>query len=104
MKKTLEKIPSIKNILLSFNSKKLVEIANNIDELEDLHEYLEVTINEEAGQTVKEGNVIKLGFNSELDSYKNASKNGNRILLEIEEREKNRTGVKNLKVGYNKIF
>ncbi len=104
LKKTLEKIPSIKNILLSFNSKKLVEIANNIDELEDLHEYLEVTINEEAGQTVKEGNVIKLGFNSELDSYKNASKNGNRILLEIEEREKNRTGVKNLKVGYNKIF
>ena len=104
LKKTLEKIPSIKNILLSFNSKKLVEIANKIDELEDLHEYLEVTINEEAGQTVKEGNVIKLGFNSELDSYKNASKNGNRILLEIEEREKNRTGVKNLKVGYNKIF
>ena len=104
LKKTLEKIPSIKNILLSFNSKKLVEIANNIDELEDLHEYLEVTINEEAGQTVKEGNVIKLGFNSELDSYKNASKNGNRILLEIEEREKNRTGIKNLKVGYNKIF
>ena len=104
LKKTLEKIPSIKNILLSFNSKKLVEIANKIDELEDLHEYLEVTINEEAGQTVKEGNVIKLGFNSELDSYKNASKNGNRILLEIEEREKNRTGIKNLKVGYNKIF
>ena len=59
-----------------------------LDELEDLHEYLEVTINEEAGQTVKEGNVIKLGFNSELDSYKNASKMVIEILLEIEEREK----------------
>ena len=46
------------------------------------------------GQTVKDGNVIKLGFNEELDSYKNASKNGNRILLEIEEREKERTVLK----------
>lgn len=104
LKKTLEQIPSIKNLLLSFNSEKLVEIANGIDELSDLRDYLELTIDEEAGQTVKEGNVIKLGFNEELDSYKNASKNGNRILLEIEEREKERTGVKNLKVGYNKIF
>ena len=65
---------------------------------------LKKTIHEEAGQTVKDGNVIKLGFNEELDSYKNASKNGNKVLLEIEEREKNRTGIKNLKVGYNKIF
>ena len=104
LKKTLKQIPQIKNILKGFDSKKLVEIANNIDELEDLHDFLEKTIHEEAGQTVKDGNVIKLGFNEELDSYKNASKNGNKVLLEIEEREKNRTGIKNLKVGYNKIF
>ena len=104
LKKTLKQIPQIKNILKGFNSEKLVDIANNIDELEDLHDFLEKTIHEEAGQTVKDGNVIKLGFNEELDSYKNASKNGNKVLLEIEEREKNRTGIKNLKVGYNKIF
>ena len=104
LKKTLKQIPQIKNILKEFDSKKLVDIANNIDELEDLHDFLEKTIHEEAGQTVKDGNVIKLGFNEELDSYKNASKNGNKVLLEIEEREKNRTGIKNLKVGYNKIF
>ena len=104
LKKTLKQIPKIKNILKGFDSEKLVDIANNIDELEDLHDFLEKTIHEEAGQTVKNGNVIKLGFNEELDSYKNASKNGNKVLLEIEEREKNRTGIKNLKVGYNKIF
>lgn len=104
LKKTLKQIPQIKNILKGFNSEKLVDIANNIDELADLHDFLEKTIHEEAGQTVKDGNVIKLGFNEELDSYKNASKNGNKVLLEIEEREKNRTGIKNLKVGYNKIF
>ena len=104
LKKTLKQIPQIKNILKGFDSEKLVDIANNIDELEDLHDFLEKTIHEEAGQTVKDGNVIKLGFNEELDSYKNASKNGNNVLLEIEEREKNRTGIKNLKVGYNKIF
>ena len=104
LKKTLKQIPQIKNILKGFDSEKLVDIANNIDELEDLHDFLEKTIHEEAGQTVKDGNVIKLGFNEELDSYKNASKNGNKVLLEIEEREKNRTGIKNLKVGYNKIF
>ena len=104
LKKTLKQIPQIKNILKGFDSEKLVDIANNIDELEDLHDFLEKTIHEEDGQTVKDGNVIKLGFNEELDSYKNASKNGNKVLLEIEEREKNRTGIKNLKVGYNKIF
>lgn len=104
LKKTLKQIPQIKNILKGFDSEKLVDIANNIDELEDLHDFLEKTIHEEAGQIVKDGNVIKLGFNEELDSYKNASKNGNKVLLEIEEREKNRTGIKNLKVGYNKIF
>ena len=104
LKKTLKQIPQIKNILKGFDSEKLVDIANNIDELEDLHDFLEKTIHEEAGQTVKDGNVIKLGFNEELDRYKNASKNGNKVLLEIEEREKNRTGIKNLKVGYNKIF
>lgn len=104
LKKTLKQIPQIKSILKGFDSEKLVDIANNIDELEDLHDFLEKTIHEEAGQTVKDGNVIKLGFNEELDSYKNASKNGNKVLLEIEEREKNRTGIKNLKVGYNKIF
>lgn len=104
LKKTLKQIPKIKNILKGFDSEKLVDIAKNIDELEDLHDFLEKTIHEEAGQTVKDGNVIKLGFNEELDSYKNASKNGNKVLLEIEEREKNRTGIKNLKVGYNKIF
>ena len=104
LKKTLKQIPKIKNILKVFDSEKLVDIAKNIDELEDLHDFLEKTIHEEAGQTVKDGNVIKLGFNEELDSYKNASKNGNKVLLEIEEREKNRTGIKNLKVGYNKIF
>ena len=104
LKKTLKQIPQIKNILKGFDSEKLVDIANNIDELEDLYDFLEKTIHEEAGQTVKDGNVIKLGFNEELDSYKNASKNGNKVLLEIEEREKNRTGIKNLKVGYNKIF
>lgn len=104
LKKTLKQIPQIKNILKGFDSEKLIDIANNIDELEDLHDFLEKTIHEEAGQTVKDGNVIKLGFNEELDSYKNASKNGNKVLLEIEEREKSRTGIKNLKVGYNKIF
>ena len=104
LKKTLKQIPQIKNILKGFDSEKLVDIANNIDELEALHDFLEKTIHEEAGQTVKDGNVIKSGFNEELDSYKNASKNGNKVLLEIEEREKNRTGIKNLKVGYNKIF
>ena len=104
LKKTLKQIPQIKNILKGFDSEKLVDIANNIDELEDLHDFLGKTIHEEAGQTLKDGNVIKLGFNEELDSYKNASKNGNKVLLEIEEREKNRTGIKNLKVGYNKIF
>ncbi len=54
--------------------------------------------------TIKEGGIIKLGFNSEVDEYKKASTDGKKWLLELEQREKETTGIKNLKIGFNKVF
>ncbi|MBF0714869.1 DNA mismatch repair protein MutS [Gemelliphila palaticanis] len=104
LKNTLSKIPKIKGLLGSIDSKNIAKINNKVNELSNLKEYLENSIHEDAGQTVKEGNVIKFGFNRELDEYKNAQNNGNNMLLEIEQREKEKTGIKNLKISYNKVF
>lgn len=104
LKNTLKQLPLIKTELEKISFLGVSNISEKIDTIDELTTFLENSIDENAGQTVKEGNVIKLGFNSELDSYKNAGINGNKMLLNIEEKEKQRCGVKNLKIGYNKIF
>ncbi|WP_253195934.1 DNA mismatch repair protein MutS [Gemella sp. zg-570] len=104
LKTTLEKIPEIKNILSSIKSDNITRLNNKIFELDNLKEYLQKAISDNAGQTVKSGNVIKEGFNVELDNYRNAQENCNNMLIEIETREKERTEIKNLKIKYNKIF
>nr|WP_218925362.1 MULTISPECIES: DNA mismatch repair protein MutS [unclassified Gemella] len=104
LKNTLDKIPKLKDLLTQVNSKNVENLNNKISTLEVLKNYLIKAIDDDAGQTIKEGNVIKTGFNQELDNYRNAQQNGNKMLFEIEQREKEKTGIKNLKIGYNKIY
>lgn len=104
LKITLDKIPQIKELISKIDSNNIDLINKNIFELADLRNYLSSSINDEAGHSIKDGNAIKKGFNNELDSYKNAQNNGNKLLLDIETREKEKTGIKNLKISYNKVF
>lgn len=104
LKNTLIKIPSIKEHLSLISSEHIANLNSKISVLEALTKLLETAINDAAGTTVKEGNVIKSGFNEELDKYRNAKNNANNMLLDIEVREKEKTNIKNLKIGYNKIF
>ncbi len=101
---TAQKIPPIKALLQDVNSKMLKEIYNSIDSLEDIYTLIISAIEEEPPVNVREGGIIKKGYNTELDMLRGDMTNGTDFLNEIETREKERTGIKTLKVRYNKVF
>ena len=101
---TIEKFPPIKNLLTNVNSKMLREIYDAIDTLDDVYTMITEAIAEEPPLTVREGGLIKVGYNSELDMLRGDLTSGADFLNEIETREKERTGIKTLKVRYNKVF
>ena len=104
LKTTASKLPNLHKMLSNFSSKKLAGFCNNFDELGDIFELLEKTISEEAPSLVREGNVIKAGYSKELDEYKNAKEMATSWLSELEVKERELTGIKNLRVSYNKVF
>ena len=96
--------PPIKELLRDVNCKLLREIYDGIDPLNEIRELIQNAIHENPKLTVKEGGIIKDGYNAELDRIRALMQGSARILTEIEAREKERTGIKNLKVKYNKVF
>lgn len=104
LKNSLKQIPDIKEMIKNTKSEMLTEFYNNLDTCEDLSNLIESAIIEEPPITIKDGGIIKEGFNKEVDEYKKATNEGKTWLLELEQREKEKTGIKNLKVGFNKVF
>ena len=104
LKNSIGKLPEIKEILSKTNSKMLISLYQQLDELKDVFELIDKAIVEEPPITIKEGGIIKLGYDSEIDEYKEATINGKKWIVELEATEKEKTGIKNLKVGYNKVF
>ena len=96
--RSLKVLPEIKSILHNINYDR------DIETLSELCELLEKSIDENPPITLHDGGIIKEGYNSELDELKSIRKNSKDYILEIESSEKERTGIKNLKIGYNKIF
>lgn len=101
---TAEKFPIIKGLLAEVNSKLLKEIYNSIDTLEDIKNIISAAIVDEPPATVREGGIIKPGYNAELDMLRGDMTSGTGFLSEIEARERERTGIKTLRVRYNKVF
>ena len=104
LKNSLYQLPNIKTILSNTNSELLEELYNELDELEDVKDLIEKAIIDEPPISVKEGGIIKLGYNEEVDRLKSATTDGKKWLVELEAKEKELTGIKNLKVGFNKVF
>lgn len=98
LKKSLKVLPNIKEILKNLNYDK------TIDTLDELYNLLEDSIYEEPPISIKEGYLIKEGYNKDLDELKTLRKGGKDFVAKFENEEKERTGIKNLKVGYNKVF
>lgn len=101
---TAHRFPIIKGLLVNSKCKLLKEIYNDIDTLEDISALIDSAISENAPLTVRDGNIIKDGYNEEVDRLRNDMKHGTGFIDEIEARERERTGIKNLRVRYNKVF
>lgn len=110
LKNSLQKLPSLKSslelIVSQTNDEYLTELLNSLDILEDVYNLIDKSIIEDAGVTIKEGGIIKDGYNSDVDEYRRASTQGQNWLMELEAKEKERTGIKGkwLRVGYNRVF
>ena len=104
LKNSIKQLPEVKKVLSNCNSPLLKELFENLDELTDIYELIEEAIVDEPPMTVKEGGLIKIGYNEEIDHLKEATTQGKTWILELEAKEREATGIKGLKVGFNRVF
>ncbi len=101
---SMEMLPHIKTVLKDFDAKLLQEIDRQIDGLEDLFQLIKDSICEEPPVTIREGGIIKEGFDEDIDRLRKAKTEGKNWLAQLEETDRERTGIKGLKIKYNKVF
>ncbi len=104
LKKSLSVIPNIKKITMKMKINDYFDLSSDYDKYETLYKLLDKSISLDAPFSPKDGGVIKKGFNSDLDELKNINADSKEYLASLELRERERTGIKNLKVGFNKVF
>lgn len=99
-----ENLPQIKNLISKFDSSFMRKLTEDIDPLEDIHQLIDTAIEEEPPFSVREGGLIKEGYNEELDAVRSDMNNSTSLLAQIELEQKEKTGIPKLKVGYNRVF
>ena len=104
LKVSLSTLPDVKKLMASAQSDLLRRGQANIGTYDELVGLLERAIVDEPGLSVREGGIIKPGYDAELDEYRRIAHDSKKMLQEIEEREREKTGIKTLKIGYNKVF
>lgn len=104
LKSSLDKLPCIKELLKNTSSELLKGYYENLDELIDVRDLLNDSIKEDPGLGLKEGNIIKDGYNNLVDELRESKLHGKEWIAALENREREFTGIKSLKVGYNKVF
>jgi len=104
LKNSLFKLPDVKRCLENCKTDLLKELALNLDELQDIYQLIDGAIVDDPPMTIKDGGIIKLGYNEEIDVLKTAQTEGKNWLIQLEADEKEKTGIKNLKIGFNKVF
>ncbi|MCR5451926.1 MAG: DNA mismatch repair protein MutS [Lachnospiraceae bacterium] len=103
-KTSLSVLPGINTVLSEFGSSLLKELKESLDTLSDLCGLIEAAVAEEPPVSVRDGDIIKTGFSEDVDTLRSAKIDGKKWLARLEEKERERTGIKNLKVKYNKVF
>ncbi|MCQ2539754.1 MAG: DNA mismatch repair protein MutS [Acetatifactor sp.] len=101
---SLEMLPAIKAVLTEFSCEELTGINESSDSLQDIYQLIDAAIAEEPPITIREGGMIKDGFDEDIDMLRSAKRDGKTWLAELEEQDRERTGIKNLKIKYNKVF
>ena len=104
LKNSLKQLPDIKKLLSGLTAELLKNLNLNLETCEDLSNLIETSIVDEPPISVKEGGLIKSGYNKEVDEYRRASTEGKEWLINLEQKEREETGIKNLRIGFNKVF
>ncbi|WP_297133321.1 DNA mismatch repair protein MutS [Terrisporobacter sp.] len=104
LRNSIEKLPLLSERINYSNGNTIKKYIDNMEDLNDIYELINNSIMEEPSITIKDGNIIKSSYNEELKELRNISKNGAFMIKEIENREREKTGVKSLKIGFNKVF
>ena len=104
LKSSAKQLPEIKKILSQVKSSLLTELYSELDTLDDVYDIIDKTIVDEPPISVKEGGLIKLGYDEEIDKLKTATTDGKNWIINLEAEEREKTGIKGLKVGFNKVF
>lgn len=104
LRKSLEKVPAIKKLASELNNQYSENLSTKMDSCEDLTQLLLKSIKDNPPLSIKDGDIITDGFNGTLDQYRDASRNGKKWIASLEKQERERTGIKSLKIGYNKVF
>lgn len=99
-----ENLPQIKNLISKFDSSLMRKLTEDLDALEDIHQLIDTAIEDEPPFSVREGGLIKEGYNEELDAVRSDMNNSTSLLAQIELEQKEKTGIPKLKVGYNRVF
>lgn len=103
-KNSIGMLPPIKTLLEDFDTELLKELQTDMDPLEELYQLIDASIMEEPPISVREGGLIKDGYNENVDKYRHAKTEGKTWLAELEAKEREKTGIKNLKIKFNKVF
>ena len=104
LRNSLERLPEVKKLLSQCKSEMLKNLYEDLDELPDILELIKASIVDDPPMTVKDGGIIKLGYDEEIDKLKTATTEGKNWIIALEAEEREKTGIKNLKVGFNKVF
>ena len=104
LRAAIEKLPAVKEQLASLNDRRLSELTAELDTLDDIGGRIAATICDEPPFSVREGGFIRDGFNEEVDRLRHILKGGKSVIAEMEAKEKEATGIRTLKIGYNKVF
>ena len=104
LKSSLKPLPALKDALSKLNNAHIDDIANKFSNFDDLVDLIEKAISEDAPITIKEGGIFKPGYSQELDEIIALSHGGKKWVAELEEKERERTGIKTLRIGYNRVF
>ena len=104
LKNSAKQLPKVKQVLSETNSVLLSSIYQNLDVLDDIYALIDKAIVDEPPISVKEGDLIKIGYDEEIDKLKTATTQGKNWIIELETKEREKTGIKGLKVGFNKVF
>lgn len=104
LKSSLKPLPTLKDALNKLNNAHIDDIVNKFSNFDDLVDLIEKAISEDAPITIKEGGIFKSGYSNELDEIIALSHGGKKWVAELEEKERERTGIKTLRIGYNRVF